>query len=81
MTLFTMWVGHTREQRLRVEGNRVARWRLGPVELDRSRECLYLVTLDDATAPLPQWADGGGPTPCDACCVAAPSAQASAWST
>lgn len=51
MTLFTVGVSDPRQRRIRVEGNRVACWRLGPVELDRCRECLYLVTLDNAAAP------------------------------
>lgn len=33
-----------------VSGDRVTCWRLGPVVLDRCRECVYLLRLEDATA-------------------------------
>ncbi len=37
-------------RRLPVSVDRVACWRIGPVELDRCRECVYLMRLDGAHA-------------------------------
>lgn len=51
MTLSGARVNEVAERRIRVEGNRVACWRLGPVELDRCRECLYLLRLEIAGTP------------------------------
>lgn len=33
------------QRRTRVEGDRVACWRIGSVDLDRCRECVYLLRL------------------------------------
>lgn len=33
-----------------VSGDRVTCWRLGPVALDRCRECVYLLRLEGASA-------------------------------
>jgi hypothetical protein len=35
-------------RRLPVSVDRVACWRIGPVELDRCRECVYLMRLEGA---------------------------------
>jgi len=36
-----------RERRVQVDGNRVACWRIGTVDLDRCRECQYLLRLEE----------------------------------
>lgn len=51
MTPFTSMVSDSSQRRLPVEGNRVTCRRLGSIELDRCRECLYLVALVDGAAP------------------------------
>ena len=51
MTLFAASGGEVRERRIRVEGNRVACQRVGTVELERCRECLYLLRLQIAGTP------------------------------
>ena len=40
-----------RERRVQVDANRVACWRLGSVNLDRCRECLYLLRQEVAGEP------------------------------
>lgn len=48
------WTAEARggeERRARVIGNRVACWRIGSVDLDRCRECLYLLRLEVAGEP------------------------------
>jgi hypothetical protein len=55
MTPLTIGQPGASERRTRVEGNRVACWRIGSVELDRCRECLYLVRLEGgASSPQRQ---------------------------
>jgi hypothetical protein len=51
MTLFPAHIDGVGERRSRVEGNRVACQRAGTVELDRCRECLYLLRLEIAGTP------------------------------
>lgn len=41
----------TGTRRVQVDANRVACWRIGSVDLDRCRECLYLLELDVAGEP------------------------------
>lgn len=41
----------TGTRRVQVDANRVACWRIGSVDLDRCRECLYLLKLDVAGEP------------------------------
>lgn len=40
-----------RERRVQVDASRVACWRLGSVNLDRCRECLYLLRQEVAGEP------------------------------
>lgn len=51
MTLFPAGMNDVGERRSRIEGNRVACQRAGTVELDRCRECLYLLRLEIAGTP------------------------------
>ena len=51
MTLSGARVNEVGERRIRVEGNLVACHRIGTVELDRCRECLYLLRLEIAGTP------------------------------
>lgn len=51
MTVSAARVSELRKRRVRVDGNRVACWRIGSVDLDRCRECVYLLSLEIAGAP------------------------------
>ena len=52
MTLFGATVPQASERHIPVRGNRVACQRMGTVELDRCRECVYLLRLElDETSP------------------------------
>jgi hypothetical protein len=51
MTVFAAEPGGKQERRCRVSGDRVACWRIGSVELERCRECLYLLRLEVAGEP------------------------------
>jgi hypothetical protein len=51
MTLSAASGGEVSQRRTRVEGNRVACWRIGSVELDRCRECVYLLRVEIAGTP------------------------------
>lgn len=46
MSLSAAVVSGSPERRVRVVGGRVACWRIGSVDLDRCRECLYLLRLE-----------------------------------
>jgi len=46
MTLSGATVHQASERPIPIEGNRVACQRMGTVELDRCRECLYLLRLE-----------------------------------
>jgi hypothetical protein len=46
MTRYAAKVIGTGQRRLRVCGDRVECWRIGWVDLDRCRECLYLERLE-----------------------------------
>ena len=52
MTVFAAEPTSSQARRARVIGDRVACWRIGPVDLDRCRECLYLLRLEVAGTPL-----------------------------
>lgn len=47
MTLATSRISDAKERRVRVEGGRVDCRRLGTTQLDRCRECPYLVALHE----------------------------------
>ena len=47
----TAEVSGSGERRSRVIGDRVACWRIGSVDLDRCRECVYLLRLEVAGEP------------------------------
>jgi hypothetical protein len=51
MTLSGACANEVGERRMRVVGNRVACQRIGTVELDRCRECPYLLRLEIAGTP------------------------------
>jgi hypothetical protein len=51
MTLSNAEVSEIGGRRVRVDGNRVACWRIGSVDLDRCHECLYLLRLEVAGEP------------------------------
>jgi hypothetical protein len=51
MTVVAAEPSGTHERRVRVTGDRVACWRIGSVDLDRCRECLYLLRLEVAGTP------------------------------
>lgn len=51
MTVFGAELSGAGERRTRVIGDRLACWRIGPVDLDRCRECLYLLRLEVAGTP------------------------------
>ena len=53
MSLAVSTTTETQQRRTRVDGNRVACWRIGSVDLDRCRECLYLIRLEDSGAAEP----------------------------
>lgn len=46
MTVSVPELSGTQDRRSRVIGDRVACWRIGSVDLDRCRECLYLLRLE-----------------------------------
>lgn len=48
MVLLATEASEIRERRVQVDANRVACWRIGSVDLDRCRECLYLLRLEVA---------------------------------
>lgn len=51
MTVLAAELGGTQERRCRVIGDRVACWRLASVDLDRCRECVYLLRLEVVGTP------------------------------
>jgi hypothetical protein len=51
MTLSGTTVNQARERHIPVEGNRVACQRAGTVDLDRCRECVYLLRLELVGTP------------------------------
>ena len=51
MTLSGATVNEAHEQHLPVEDDRVACHRMGTVELDRCRECVYLIRIELAGTP------------------------------
>jgi hypothetical protein len=51
MTVFAAEPSGTQVRRCRVIGDRVACWRIGKVDLDRCRDCLYLLRLEVAGTP------------------------------
>jgi hypothetical protein len=51
MTVVAAEPSGTQERRCRVIGDRVACWRIGFVDLDRCRECLYLLRLEVVGTP------------------------------
>lgn len=51
MTPSAAIVSRSGERRIRVVDDRVACWRIGPVDLERCRECVYLQHLEFATDP------------------------------
>lgn len=51
MTVIAAEPTGTEERRCRVLGDRVECWRIGSVDLDRCRECVYLLRLEVAGTP------------------------------
>lgn len=51
MTISGATVNHAHERHIPVEDNRVACPRMGTVELDRCRECVYLLRIELAGTP------------------------------
>ena len=51
MTLAAIDGGNARQHRTRIKEDRVTCWRLGAADLDRCRECPYLVRLEYRGAP------------------------------
>jgi hypothetical protein len=51
------------ERRCRLVGNRVDCWRIGPVEVDRCRECVYLLRVEVAGTPASGEVVCAGPSP------------------
>lgn len=51
MAVFAAELSGAQERRCSVIGDRVACWRIGSVDLDRCRECVYLLRLEVAGTP------------------------------
>ena len=71
MTLPGATVHRASERHIPIEGNRVACRRMGTVELDRCRECLYLLRLELV---------GTSPTGLVVCADSHVEAELNAWS-
>lgn len=53
MSLAASTTTENQPRRTRIEGDRVACARIGSVDLDRCRECTYLVRMEDADVSEP----------------------------